>query len=157
MGTRMRMFTGGAVVATALTAGAAFAQVPEPSLAEAKTAIAAALATADTMKAGLGCVVIDSRGAVITAERMDNALFFTVDVARGKALVSATFGGPSGSLSAMAASGIGVTLPGPASPVWLQGAVPLTRGTTTIGAIGCSGGSGQQDEDGAKAGAATLQ
>lgn len=141
----------GALVALTLAASAQ-AQVPGPSLADAKKAMAAAQATAATLKANLGCVVLDSRGAVIVAERMDKATFFTVDIARGKALVSASFGAPSGAMVQLSGSGIGSVLPGPASPVFLQGAVPLKGG----GAIGCSGGSGQQDEDAAKAGAAAL-
>ncbi|MGE0393531.1 MAG: heme-binding protein, partial [Vicinamibacterales bacterium] len=119
---------------------------------DAKKAIAAAHATAVTLKTNLSCVVLDSRGAVIAAERMDKAGFFTIDIARGKALVSASFGSPSGALAQLATSGIGSVLPGPGTPVFLQGAVPLKGG----GAIGCSGGTGQQDEDGAKAGAAAI-
>lgn len=134
-------------------AGSASAQVPGPSLADAKKAIAAAQATATTLKTNLSCVVLDARGAVVAAERMEKAPFFTVDVARGKALVSASFGAPSGALTSLATSGIGTVLPGPASPLFMQGAVPLKNG----GAIGCSGGSSQQDEDSAKAGAAALQ
>jgi len=141
-----------AVVALTLAAVAAQAQVPGPSLADAKKAIAAAQATAVTLKTNLSCVVLDSRGAVVAAERMDKAPFFTVDVARGKALVSASFGAPSGALTQLSTSGIGNLLPGPAQPVFLQGAVPIKGG----GSIGCSGGTGQQDEDGAKAGAALL-
>jgi glc operon protein GlcG len=142
----------GALVALTLAASAAQAQVPGPSLADAKKAIAAAQATATTLKTNLSCVVLDSRGAIVLAERMDKANFFTVDIARGKALVSASFGSPSGALAQLASSGIGNVLPGPGAPVFLQGAVPLKGG----GAIGCSGGSGQQDEDGAKAGAAAI-
>ncbi len=142
-----------AAAALAVLATTASAQVPGPSLADAKKAIAAAQATATTLKTNLSCVVLDARGAVVAAERMEKAPFFTVDVARGKALVSASFGAPSGALAQLAASGIGNILPGPATPIFLQGAVPLKGG----GAIGCSGGTGQQDEDGAKAGAAAIQ
>lgn len=141
----------GALVALTLTASAQ-AQVPGPSLADAKKAIAAAQAAATKMNINLSCVVLDSRGAVIAAERMDKALFFTIDVARGKALVSASLGSPSGALVGMATSGIGNTLPGPAAPLFMQGAVPLKGG----GALGCSGAQSQQDEDAAKAGAAAL-
>jgi uncharacterized protein GlcG (DUF336 family) len=46
--------------------------------------------------------------------------------------------------------------PGPVPPVFAQGAMPLIRNNQRHGAIGCSGGTGQQDEDGAKAGAAAF-
>ena len=55
----------------------------------------------------------------------------------------------------MATSGLGAVLPGNA--VWLQGAVPIKKNGVTVGAIGCGGGTGQQDEDTAKAGLAAIQ
>jgi uncharacterized protein GlcG (DUF336 family) len=148
----VRIGATGALIALTLAATAAHAQVPGPSLADAKRALGAAQAAAAKMNINLSCVVLDSRGAVIAAERMDKAPFFTVDIARGKALVSASFGSPSGALASMATSGIGNVLPGPAAPLFLQGAVPLKGG----GALGCSGAQSQQDEDAAKAGAALL-
>ena len=149
----MNVRIGGACALFALlTVSTAHAQVAGASLADAKKAIAAAQAAATKMNTNLSCVVLDARGAVVAAERMDKAPFFTIDVARGKALVSASFGAPSGSLASLATSGLGNVLPGPASPLFMQGAVPLKGG----GAIGCSGGASQQDEDAAKAGAALL-
>ena len=145
-----------AALTLTLLAGTSQAQVAAPSLADAKKAIAAAQAAATKMGTNLSCVVIDARGAVVAAERMDGAPFFTVDAARSKALVSASLGAPSGALASLATSGLGAVLPGPATPLFMQGAVPLKKGAATIGAIGCSGGAAQQDEDGAKAGAATL-
>jgi uncharacterized protein GlcG (DUF336 family) len=38
----------------------------------------------------------------------------------------------------------------------IQGAVPIPRNNQTLGAIGCSGASAQQDEEAAKAGLATF-
>ena len=148
----MRIGATGALIALTLTAAAAQAQMSGPSLALAKKAIAAAQATAAKMNINLSCVVLDSRGAVIAAERMDKAAFFTVDVARGKALVSASFGSPSGAMTQMATSGLGSVLPGPAAPLFLQGAVPIKGG----GASGCSGAQGQQDEGAARAGATAI-
>src|SRR5262245_36345564 len=147
------------VLATLALAAPAVAQqagVAGPSLAEAKKMIAAAQTAATNMKIGLSCVVLDSRGGVVAVERMDNAPFFTPDVARGKALVSSGFGAPSGGLAQLASSGIGSTLPGPATPLFMQGAVPLTKNNQRLGSLGCSGGQAQQDEDAAKAGAATF-
>lgn len=144
---------------TVILSGASLhAQQPAigPTLAEAKKMIAAAQASATKAGIGLSCAVLDSRGALIAIERMDNAPFFTADVARGKALTSASFGAPSGSLATLATTGIGNVLPGPATPLFMQGAVPLMRNNQRLGAIGCSGGTGQQDEDGAKAGAAAF-
>ena len=146
---RFTLATAAMVTLMALTAQA---QVAGPSLADAKKAIAAAQAVAVKMNINLSCVVLDARGAMVAAERMDKANYFTMDVARGKALVSASFGSPSGALASLATSGLGNVLAGPATPLFLQGAVPIKGG----GAIGCSGAASQQDEDAAKAGAATI-
>jgi hypothetical protein len=79
-----------------------------------------------------------------------------LDLARGKAQVSAMFGQPSGNLAQFgtnpAFANLNLTAQGRLYPV--QGAVPLMRGTQLFGGVGCSGGSGQQDEDAAKAAAA---
>jgi uncharacterized protein GlcG (DUF336 family) len=128
--------------------------VSGPTLAEARRAIAAAQAAATKMGVGLSCAVLDSRGGVVAIERMDNAPYFTTDVARSKATVSAAFGAPSGALTSLASTGILDLLPG--KPLAMQGAVPISHNNQRYGAIGCSGGTGQQDEDGAKAGAATF-
>ena len=149
--TRIRFTLATAAVVT-LMALTAQAQVAGPSLADAKKAIAAAQAVAVKMNINLSCVVLDARGAMVAAERMDKANYFTMDVARGKALVSASFGSPSGALASLATSGLGNVLAGPATPLFMQGAVPIKGG----GAVGCSGAASQQDEDAAKAGAATI-
>jgi uncharacterized protein GlcG (DUF336 family) len=125
-------------------------------MAEAMKALDLARATAVKMNVGLSCAVVDVRGDLVALARMDNARFFTTDVARGKAQVSAMFGQPSGNLAQFgtnpAFANLNLTAQGRLYPV--QGAVPITRGSQLLGAIGCSGGSGQQDEDAAKAGAA---
>ena len=130
------------------------AQAPTVSLADAKKALAAAEAAAAKMPVALTCTVVDARGDIVAMARMDGAKFFTVNIAHGKARVSASFGGPSGNLAKMASLGLGASIGEPA--FFLQGAVPLARNNQQVGALGCSGGSGQQDEDAAKAGAAAL-
>jgi glc operon protein GlcG len=132
--------------------------IPGPTMAEAMKALDLARAAAAKMNVGLSCAVVDSRGDLVALARMDNARFFTTDVARGKAQVSAMFGQPSGNLAQFgtnpAFANLNVTAQGRLYPV--QGAVPITRNNQLLGAIGCSGGSGQQDEDAAKAGAGGL-
>ena len=160
MYTRVSSFTSSICLGVLLTSVPAFSQTPPPAgvsgptLAEAKKIISAAQAAAAKIGVDLSCVVVDVRGALVAAERMDKAPFFTPDVARGKALVSASFGAPSGGLTNLASSGIGNVLPGTA--VMLQGAVPLVRTGQRFGAVGCSGASSQQDEEAAKAGAAAF-
>ncbi len=148
----------GMIAAMAMTVGLwttdLIAQSSAPTLAEAKKALEAAESSATKAGTRMGCAVIDARGGMVASMRMDKALYFAVDAARGKALISASFGAPSGTLAERLSPGIASFLPG---PVYIaQGAVPLKRNNETIGAIGCGGGSSQQDEDVAKAGAAAA-
>jgi glc operon protein GlcG len=139
-----------------VTVGSLRAQVVVgPTLAEARRAIAASQAAASKMGVAISCVVVDARGSVIASERMDKALAVTIDVARGKAVTSAAFGVASGNLTGLAPSGIGNMLPG-GPGLLMQGAVPIRRSNDNFGAVGCSGGTSQQDEDAAKAGVTAI-
>ena len=84
---------------------------------------------------------------------MDGARFYTTDVARGKAVLSAMFGQPSGNLGTFATSpafqNFSEAAQAPLYP--FQGALPITKDGDTIGAMGCSGASSQQDEDAVRA------
>ena len=95
---------------------------------------------------------------MVALQRMDGARFLTTDVARGKALVSAMFGQPSGNMTQLASSPWFQNLNTAAQcrlyPV--QGGVPVVRNNQVLGAIACSGGTAQQDEDAAKAGMAAA-
>ena len=129
---------------------------PGPTMADALKALDLARAAAAKASLSLSCAVVDSRGDLVALARMDGARFFTADVARGKAQLSAMFGQPSGNLAQFGAtpafSNFNATAQGRLFPI--QGAVPITRNNLVAGAIGCSGGTSQQDEDAAKAGLA---
>ncbi len=130
------------------------AQQSSLSLIEAKKALAAAETEAAKIGVALTCAVVDLRGDLIALSRMDQARFFTVKIAQGKARASAAFGAPSGNLSAVGAMGLGDAIEG--DVFFVQGAVPINKNNQLSGAIGCSGGSGQQDEEAAKAGVNAL-
>ena len=134
------------------------APTPGPTMAEALKGLELARAAAARGSLNLSCAVVDSRGDLVALTRMDGARFFTTDVARGKAQVSAMFGQPSGSMATFGAtaafSNLNTTAQGRLFPV--QGAVPIMKGSQVHGAIGCSGGTAQQDEDAAKAGLAAF-
>ena len=72
---------------------------PGPTAAQAMAALAAAQETAEALGVSLSCAVVDSRGDMIALARMDGARFYTTDVARGKARMSAMFGQPSGDMA----------------------------------------------------------
>jgi uncharacterized protein GlcG (DUF336 family) len=127
-------------------------------MAEALKALEMARAAAAKANLNLSCAVVDSRGDLVALTRMDGARFFTTDVARGKAQVSALFGQPSGNLAQFGAtpafSNFNATAQGRLFPI--QGALPIMRNNQVAGAVGCSGASSQQDEDAAKAGLAAF-
>ncbi len=138
-----------------LAAGSLIAQQkPGLMLADARKALAAAHAAAAKMPVALTCTIVDARGDVVAMERMDGARFFTMTISHGKARASAAFGAPSGGLAQVGSLGLGSAVGDPV--YFVQGAVPLMRANQLIGALGCSGGSGQQDEDAAKVGAAAF-
>ncbi len=144
------------VLCLVLLTGAAAAQVAGPSLAEARQALAASEKAAGDMGVGLTCAVVDSRGALVALFRMDGASYFTSDVAVGKARASAAFRAPSGSLARVAELGLSDVVEG-GPMLFVQGAVPIMKEGQSTGAIGCSGATGQQDEDAANAGVAAMQ
>ena len=122
---------------------------PGPTTAQAMAALAAARETAEALGVSLSCAVVDSRGDMIALARMDGARFYTTDVARGKARMSAMFGQPSGDMAdfgnSLAFQSFNETIPGPLYA--FQGALPIMRGGELIGAMGCSGAASQVDED----------
>ena len=124
---------------------------------EANRAIAAAHAAAAGAGQAMSCAVVDSRGDLISIARMDGARFFTTDLARGKAVSSALFTQPSGNLVSLPPAVVTALAGTGARLALLRGAVPVLRNSQNFGAIGCSGGTGQQDEDAAKAGQQLLQ
>ena len=137
-------------------AGAQATMVTGPSLAEAQQALAATEAAANEMGVGLTCAVVDLRGALVALARMDSASYFTADVAVGKARASAAFRAPSGTLARVGELGVADVIEG-GPMLFVQGAVPILKEGQSMGAIGCSGASAQQDEDAANAGIAAMQ
>ena len=126
---------------------------PGPSLDQAMAALSAAQEAADGLGVTLSCAVVDSRGDMIAMARMDGARFYTTDVARGKARISAMFGQPSGAMAdfgnSPAFQSFNETMSGPLYA--FQGALPIMKNGELIGAMGCSGAASQVDEDAARA------
>ena len=126
---------------------------PGPTMEQALTLLGGARRAADEIGVQLSCAVVDSRGDLVALARMDGARFFTTDVARGKAALSAMFGQPSGNLGNFAQSPAFANFNEAAqAPLYpFQGALPIQQGGETIGAMGCSGASAQQDEEAVRA------
>ena len=156
----MSCFRYGAILGVGLFLGLSAdklaAQSIGPSLADAQKALVEAGSSADGMGVKLSCAVVDSRGALVALARMDDAPYFTADVAVGKARASATFGAPTSALESLGSGGVGDVIAG-GPMLFRQGAVPIVQKGQLVGALGCSGASSQQDEDAANAGIASIQ
>ena len=121
------------------------------ALEKAQALIAAGISEAERQELKLAFAVVDAAGHLVASARMDGAPWIAPDVALGKAWTAAAYGLPSAAqgekmkeLHAFSAS-ISAATGGRYTPQ--IGGLPVTDGDTVIGAMGASGGTGQQDED----------
>jgi glc operon protein GlcG len=125
------------------------------TLAAAEKISAAAEIEARKRNATVVIVVVDDGGYPLVIKRLDDTQVASVDVGIGKARTAAIFRRPSRDFEEQIKSGrvASLVLPG-ATP--LQGGLPLIVDGKTIGAIGVSGNTPQEDEEIAKAGVMAL-
>ena len=125
------------------------------SLDQAQAAINAAVA--ETKKRGwkLNVAVVDSGANLVAFVRMDGAQLGSIAIAEHKARAAAKFRRETKAFEAGIQGGNNylITLD---DVIGSRGGIPLMDGGKIIGAIGCSGGTGSQDEVGCKAGAAAV-
>ena len=128
------------------------------TLAEANRVVEGAIAKAQELNIKISVAVCDSGGRLMAFNRMDGAIWGSVYGCQGKAVASAGFARPSGELAERADSPIirGIAAAEGGHMIPSQGAVPIIRNGVVEGACGVGGGTGQQDEDCAKAGVAKL-
>jgi glc operon protein GlcG len=126
------------------------------SLAHANSVIAAAVAEARKHDWKLNVAVVDSGGNLVAFQRMDGAQLASIQVAQHKAHSAAIFRRETKAFeSAIQNNGANyvMTLDG---VIASRGGIPLVVGGKLVGAIGCSGGTGSQDEVACKAGLTAL-
>jgi uncharacterized protein GlcG (DUF336 family) len=125
------------------------------SLERAEAAIASAAAEARRHDWKLNIAVVDSGGNLVAFQRMDGAQLASIQVSQHKAHTAVAFRRETKVFENAVQSGNNyvLTLDG---MIGSRGGIPLVEGGKIVGAIGCSGGSGSQDEVGCKAGAASL-
>src|SRR6185369_11714179 len=101
--------------------------------------------------------VLDSGGNLVIAERMDGAQYGSIRVSEGKARTALDFRRPTKDFQDNVAQG-GANLRFLSIPELyaVQGGVPLVANNKIVGAIGVSGGSGEQDLQVALAAVAVL-
>ncbi len=126
------------------------------SLARAQTAMSAAMAEAEKHGWAVNVAVVDSGANLVAFGRMDGAQLASIAIAQHKARTSAIFRRPTKFFE----DGIQksdnkylLTLDG---IIASRGGIPLIADGKLIGAIGCSGAAGSQDEAACLAGAATI-
>ena len=117
-----------------------------------------ALAKARELNIRISVAVCDAGGRLVAFQRMNNAIWASAYGSQGKAVASAAFGRPSGELSERAnhPTPAGIAAAEGGHMIMGQGAVPLFRNGVLVGACGVGGGTSQEDEDCAKAGADAL-
>src|SRR5215813_4729754 len=128
------------------------------TLEEANRIVAGALKKAAELNIRVSAAVCDAGGRLVAFQRMDNTIWASAYGSQGKAIASAAFGRASGELSERAdhPTPRGIAAASGGHMIMGQGAVPILRNGAIEGACGVGGGTGQQDEDCARAGAALL-
>ncbi len=127
------------------------------SLDRAIAAIAAAVAEAKKHDWKLNVAVVDSGANLVAFERMDGAQLASIQIAEHKARAAATFRRETKAFESGMQLGNFHYLATLDGIIASRGGIPLVEGGRLIGAIGCSGGTGSQDEVVCKAGAATVK
>jgi glc operon protein GlcG len=125
------------------------------SMQKAEEAMHAAVAEAHKRGWQLNVAVVDSGGSLVTFARMDGAQLASISIAEHKARAAAKFRRPTRIFEEAIQKGIPyiATLD---DVVASRGGIPLIEDGKLIGAIGCSGGTGSQDEVVCTAGAGTI-
>jgi uncharacterized protein GlcG (DUF336 family) len=121
---------------------------------------AAAVSTAEARKNNwfMAVAIVDTAGDLVYFEKLDGTQIASVDIAIDKAKSSALFRRPTKFFQdAVAAGGEGLRFLGLRGAVPAEGGFPIISAGKVIGAVGVSGGAGNQDAQVAKAGADSIK
>jgi uncharacterized protein GlcG (DUF336 family) len=122
----------------------------------ARKIIAAAEAKATEIGQPMNIAVVDAGGNLVAHVRMDNAWIGSVNISINKAWTSRAFDITTKALGENSQSGdqfFGIHASNGGKVMVFAGGIPLKKGKKVVGAIGVSGGSGEQDHAVAEAGA----
>jgi uncharacterized protein GlcG (DUF336 family) len=129
------------------------------SLADARKIIAAAEKRAVQIDQPMNIAVVDAGGNLISHARMDGAWLGSIDISINKAFTSRSFDIQTKDLGANSQPGqqfYGIHASNQGRIMIFAGGIPVHSGGQVIGAVGVSGGSGEQDQSVAEAGIAAL-
>ena len=153
------------VVATVVLFAAASASAQAPpaygtaiTLDQAKKAMAGAEAEAKKNGWPVVIVILDSGGNLVMLQRLDNAQWGSIEVAKDKARSAVAFRRPTKVFQDLITQGGGnLRLLNLSGASLLEGGIPIMAGGKVIGAIGVSGVQSQQDAQIGQAGIDALK
>jgi uncharacterized protein GlcG (DUF336 family) len=129
------------------------------TLEDARKIVAAAERKAAAIGQPMNIAVADCGGNLITHVRMDGAWLGSIDIAINKAFTARAFDIATRDLAAPSQPGgqfYGIHASNGGRIMIFAGGIPLKRAGKVVAAIGVSGGSGEQDQAVAEAGAAAF-
>ncbi len=125
------------------------------NLSDARKIIAAATKKADELGQPMCIAVVDEGGNLLAFERMENAWRGSIDISINKAFTSRAFDITTKDLGDNSGPGqqfFGIHVSNHGRIMIFAGGVPLRQNGSVVGALGISGGSGEQDHAVAVAG-----
>jgi uncharacterized protein GlcG (DUF336 family) len=134
--------------------------VDDVTLAEAQAMIAAAEKKAAEIKLPMNIAVVDAGGNLVAFGRMKDSILVSIGIATDKAWTAAAVKLPIHVLATVTQPGqslYGINTTNNGRVVVFGGGYPVKAGAQTIGGIGVSGGSVEQDMEVAQAGLAALK
>ena len=129
------------------------------TLADARRVIEAAEKKAHQIGQPMNIAVADAGGNLVAHVRMDGAWMGSIDISVNKAWTSRAFDITTKDLAAHSQSGdqfFGIHASNNGKVMIFAGGIPLKKDGKVVGAIGVSGGSGEQDHSVAEAGASAF-
>ena len=134
-------------------------QMQSLSLEDAKRVIAAGEAKASEIGSPSNIAVVDAGGNLVAHVRMDDAWIGSIDISINKAFTSRAFDIATLDLAEKAAPDgpfFGIHASNKGRVMIFAGGLPLKKANKVIGAVGVSGGTGEQDQSVAEAAAQGL-
>lgn len=129
------------------------------TLEDAMKIISAARQKAASVGQPMNIAVADAGGNLVAHVRMDGAWLGSIDISINKAFTARAFDIATKDLATQSQPGAqfyGIHVSNGGRVMIFAGGIPLKRGGKVVGAIGVSGGSGEQDQAVAEAGAAAF-
>ena len=124
---------------------------------QAKAVAAAAFAEAKKNNWRMAFAIVGPAGELVYFEKMDGTQMASVMIAQGKARTAVMFRRPSKTFADQYAAGNTAFTTFTEQPVASEGGIPIVVSGKIIGAIGASGGTGQQDGVAAAAGVSAAK